>query len=193
MLVIYQKIRVLKYRILSDSQSFNSLAHCHQPVLMTGLGKISLGKCNLGVWPSPYYLSGYIHIEARDIESEVVIEDGVWISNNACIIAERTRVKIGKNTIIGTDFTVYDSDFHETHPTKRFSGQHQTSAVEIGENVFIGSRVTVLKGVKIGDNCVIASGAVVTQTMPCNCVIAGVPARVIKRLQSTDCFTDDLH
>ena len=181
-LVIYQKLRVWKYRLLSDAQRVCSSARCNQPVLMTGQGKVNLGKCNLGVWPSPYYFSGYIHIEARNPEAEVIIGDGVWINNNAVIIAERTKISIGKNTLIGTEFTVYDSDFHELHPARRLSGMCETASVEIGENVFIGSRVTVLKGVSIGYNTVIAAGSVVSKNIPPNVVAGGIPAKVIASL-----------
>ena len=143
-----------------------SLARFSQPVLITGRGKVRLDRCNLGVWPSPYYLSGYIHIEARDVTASIVIEDGVWINNNAVIIAERSSISIGTNTLIGTEFTVYDSDFHDLHPEKRMSGTHMCASVNIGKNVFIGSRVTVLKGVSIGDNAVIGAGCVVSKNVP---------------------------
>jgi maltose O-acetyltransferase len=137
----------------------------------------------LGVWPSPYYLNGYIHIEARDATASIKIEDGVWLNNNAVIIAERSSISIGANTLIGTEFTVYDSDFHDLQPERRMSGIHECSSVSIGENVFIGSRVMVMKGVVIGDNSVIASGAVVTHSVPANCIAGGVPAQVIRYLK----------
>ncbi len=95
------------------------------------------------------------------------------------IIAERSQISIGKNTLIGTEFTVYDSDFHDLHPERRMSVIVKTASVIIGEDVFIGSRVTILKGVTIGKNSVIASGAVVTGSIPENCIAAGVPARVV--------------
>lgn len=146
---------------------------------MTGLGLIRLGKCNLGVWPSPYFFNGYIHLEARYPEAEIVIEDGVWINNNAVIITERSKISIGKNTLIGTEFTVYDSDFHELHPERRLSGGHECCPVHIGCNVFIGSRVTMLKGVTIGENSVIAAGSLVASDIPAMSIAAGVLAKVI--------------
>lgn len=183
---IYQRFRVWKYKFFSDINQFSSRARFAQPVLLTGRGKIKLGCCNLGVWPSPYYLNGYIHIEARDAGASVEIESGVWINNNAVIIAERSRVYIGLNTLIGTEFTVYDSDFHDLHPDRRITGSHKCEPVHIGMNVFIGSRVMVMKGVNIGDNCVIASGSVVTQSLPANCIAGGSPARLIRYIQDVD-------
>jgi maltose O-acetyltransferase len=179
---LYQKIRVYKYRLFSDARSVTNSARFNQPVLLTGLGRITLGKCGLGVWPSPYYLNGYIHIEARNPEAEVIIGDGVFINNNAVIMADRARISIGRNTLIGTEFTVYDSDFHELHPERRMSNNHATASVTIGENVFIGSRVTVLKGVVIGDNSVIAAGSVISSNIPCNVIAGGLPAKIIKHI-----------
>jgi maltose O-acetyltransferase len=149
---------------------------------MTGSGAIRLGKCNLGVWPSPGFINGYIHLEARAGTASVVIEDGVCINNNASIIAEKSSIHIGKNTKIGTHCTIYDSDFHDIDPDGRDSGQHSSVPVRIGENVFIGSGVTILKGVNIGRNSVIACGAIVVKSIPENSVAAGSPARVVRKL-----------
>lgn len=181
-IILYQRLRIWKYLFFSDIHRCKNLARLNQPVLMTGRGRVKLGSCNLGIWPSPYYLNSYIHIEARDTTASVEIEDGVWINNNAVIIAERSSIHIGANTMIGTEFTVYDSDFHDLHPTRRLAGTHQCSAVTIGKNVFIGSRVTVLKGVTIGENSVVASGSIVTRDIPSNCIVAGVPARVVSNI-----------
>jgi maltose O-acetyltransferase len=180
---IHQRLRVWKYKLFSDIHHCESLSRVNQPVFMTGKGRVKLGCCNLGFWPSPYYLNGYIHLEARGVTASIEIEDGVWINNNAVIIAERNSISIGTDTLIGTEFTVYDSDFHDLHPEKRVSGIHECQSVSIGKNVFIGSRVMVLKGVNIGDNCVIASGAVVANSVPANCIAGGVPARVIRTLE----------
>lgn len=177
----YQRLRIWKYKFFSDINHCDSLAHLNQPVLMTGRGAFKLGRCNLGVWPSPYYLNGYIHLEAREATARIEIEDGVWINNNAVIIAERSSIRIGANTLIATEFTVYDSDFHDLHAHRRFAGTHECAPVNIGKNVFIGSRVMILKGVTIGDNAVIAAGSVVTKDVPSSSIVGGVPANIIKR------------
>lgn len=174
---MYQRFRVWKYKCFSDIRHCDCLARFNQPVLMTGGGRVQLGRCNLGVWPSPYYFNGYIHIEARDATASIEIEDGVWINNNAVIIAERGSIRIGANTLIGTEFTVYDSDFHDLHPERRLAGTHECAPVNIGKNVFIGSRVTVLKGVRIGDDAVIGAGCVVTKDVPAGAIFVGHPTR----------------
>jgi maltose O-acetyltransferase len=182
-IICYQKIRIWSYRLISGVRLCGNNARINQPVLMSGSGKITLGRCNLGVWPSPYFLSGYIHLEARGTEAEIVIGDGVWINNNAVIIAERSRIEIGNCTLIGPEFMVVDSDFHDLRPGRRLSGMHETLPTIIGKNVFIGARVTILKGVNVGDNSVIASGAVVTKSVMMNSIVGGVPAKIISEFR----------
>ncbi len=181
-ITMYQRLRIWKYKLFSDISHCDNSAHFNQPVLMTGLGRIKLGCCNLGVWPSPYYSSSYIHIEARETSASVEIGDGVWINNNAVIIAERSRISIGANTLIGTEFTVYDSNFHDIHPDRRQAGTHECSPVTIGKNVFIGSRVMVLKGVSIGNNAVIGAGCVVSKDVPEGVIFVG---HSIKNIEGT--------
>ncbi|OON88411.1 hypothetical protein BXO88_01045 [Oribacterium sp. C9] len=54
--------------------------------------------------------------------------------------------------------------------------------IHIGKNAWIGARSTILQGVTVGDNAVIAAGAVVTKDVPANSIVGGVPARLIKRI-----------
>ncbi|MBS7284211.1 MAG: acyltransferase [Prevotella sp.] len=59
----------------------------------------------------------------------------------------------------------------------------ETKMVEISDDVWIGANATILPGVKIGQHCVVAAGAVVCSDVPAHCVVAGVPAKVIKQLK----------
>ncbi|MEN8134164.1 MAG: acyltransferase [Thermodesulfobacteriota bacterium] len=138
-------VAYLKVQFFSDIHHCESLARFNQPVLMIWHGRVALWYCTW-FFASPYYLNGDIHIEARDAAASIGIEDGIWINNNAVSIAERGSIRIGANTLIGTEFTVYDSDFHDLHPERRLAGAYECAPVKIGKNVFIESRVTVLKG-----------------------------------------------
>lgn len=177
-----QKPRVLKYLLLSDNRPRVNRARLNQPAVFTGKGEIVLGKCHLGVWPSPLYFTGYMHIEARNPGSRIEIGDGVHINNSAVIVADRTSITIGDHTLIGPELSIYDSDFHDLHPERRISGTPLAEPVVIGRNVFLGSRVTILKGVTIGDNSVIANGSIVTKNIPANAIAGGIPAKVIGSL-----------
>jgi len=77
---------------------------------------------------------------------------------------------------------ILDSDFHALHPQKRIGGIPLTGKVQIEENVFIGSRVTILKGVTIGKNSVVANGSIVSKSIPANVIAAGIPCKIIKNL-----------
>lgn len=111
----------------------------------------------------------------------IVFKGGEFILNGGYINSDvkircHERISIGEGAKISHDVTIMDSDAHQIN----YEGYQMTAPIEIGKNVWIGSRVTILKGVKIGDGAIIAAGSVVTQNIPTNCLAAGVPARVIK-------------
>lgn len=181
--VLFQLPRIIKYQLLSTNKRVKGKGVLNSPCLFSGQGEIVLGeKVSLGVKTSPFYYNSYIYIEARDCNSKVVIEEGVFINNNTSIIADFETIHIKKNTLIGCNCTIVDSDFHALNPLERNSGKQKTGSVTIGENVFIGNNVTILKGVTIGANSVVGNGAIVTKDVFKNSVVAGVPAKVIKKL-----------
>jgi maltose O-acetyltransferase len=82
---------------------------------------------------------------------------------------------------------IMDSDFHQVWPPelRNVYDDTQDADVIIGDNVWLGARVIVLKGVHVGENSVIAAGSIVTRSIPANAVAAGNPARVVKTLERT--------
>lgn len=87
--------------------------------------------------------------------------------------------------MFGIGFRCYDSDFHGLEADARHDRKAvKTAAVVIGDDCFFGERCMVLKGVNIGDRCVIGAGSVVTKSFPPDSVIAGNPARLIRTLES---------
>ena len=181
MVKIYQKLRVWFYQLIS--KNITCQGKIYQPLLAEGLGKITIGKSSLGYQKSPYFYSGYSYLEARSIDASITIGNNCQINNNAVMIAEKSQITIGDDVLIGTDFCVYDSDFHGIRPAERNAGKHICNPVKIGNNVFIGSNAKILKGVCIGDNSVIANSAVVTNSFPENVVIGGNPAKVISEIR----------
>lgn len=143
-----------------------------QSLRIQGKGKVILNDgCRLGVYPSPGFFQGEFYLEARDVSAEINIGQHVYINNNAVIIADKTSISIGDNTLIGPNFICFDSNFHPLDPTKRLSDDYRCSPVNIGCNVLIGINVTVLKGVNIGDNSVISAGAIITEDVPANVIV----------------------
>jgi len=181
--IVYQYPRIVKYKILSNCENIIGKPIYNQPTQLLGKGTIVFGKnVNLGVNPSPYFYNGYGYIDARKTQSKIIIGNNVWINNNFNICSEGEGIEIGEKTIIGLNFEVCDSDFHELHPEKRTNGIPKTAKVVIGKNVFIGSNVKILKGVTIGDNSVIANSSVVTKSISANVIAGGYPAKVIKEI-----------
>jgi acetyltransferase-like isoleucine patch superfamily enzyme len=106
---------------------------------------------------------------------------GNEIGNNVSIIAKQ-RITIGNSCLIGDQVMIYDSDFHNVDPRMRRNADPPTAEVRIEDNVWIGSRAMVLKGVTIGRNTVIGAMSLVIRSVPSDCVAAGVPARVIRHI-----------
>ncbi len=176
--------RNIKYKLLSNAKDVTGKAIFIQPCQMNGNGKIKFhNNVNIGYEPSPFLYSGYGYIEARNSLSNIDIHDNVYINNNIVIISEGDKgITISKNTLIGTNCEIYDSDFHNLDINKRLNGKPNTDKVLIKENVFIGSNVKILKGVTIGENSIIANGSVVTKSIPSNVIAGGIPAKVIKEI-----------
>jgi acetyltransferase-like isoleucine patch superfamily enzyme len=98
------------------------------------------------------------------------------------LCSEGPGIRIGKHALFGTNVEVSDSDFHDLHPTRRRGGVPAKAPVLIGENVFVGSNVKILKGVTIGADTVVGNGSIVTKDLPAGVIAAGSPARVLGSL-----------
>ncbi|MFM4937380.1 DapH/DapD/GlmU-related protein [Aeromonas veronii] len=143
-----------------------------QALNLQGRGKVNLNDgCVLGVYPSPSLYHGEFYLEARSATAQITIGKRVYINNNAIIIADKTAITIGDDTLIGPNFICFDSNFHSLHPAKRLSSDYSCKAVTIGRNVFIGANVIILQGITIGDNSVIGAGAVISQDVPANVIV----------------------
>ncbi|UII24039.1 sugar O-acetyltransferase [Fulvivirga ligni] len=99
--------------------------------------------------------------------------------NHACSFLDIGGITIEDNVMIGPRVNI-TSEGHPIDPLERKT--MVPAAVTVKENAWIGAAATILPGVTIGVNSVVAAGAVVTQDVPDNVVVAGVPARIIKHL-----------
>jgi acetyltransferase-like isoleucine patch superfamily enzyme len=183
---LIQRPRILKYRALSSCRRVSGSPIVVQPVLMLGPGAIVLGEgVEFGWQRSNSFYTGYCHLEASTPDSTIEIGDGVQINNNAFIKSEGPGIRIGPGALLGSEVTIYDSDFHDLRAERRRDGRPRMGAVELAEDVFVGDRVLILKGVRIGAHSVIGAGSVVRSSIPAGVIAAGNPARVIRALSDT--------
>ncbi|GAA5417393.1 maltose O-acetyltransferase [Paraliobacillus ryukyuensis] len=104
-----------------------------------------------------------------------------FFANYDCTILDVCEVRIGDNCMFGPCVQTYTAT-HPLHPTERNSGKEFGKPITIKHNVWIGGGAIINPGVTIGNNAVIASGAVVTKDVPDNVVVGGNPAKIIKHI-----------
>lgn len=114
-------------------------------------------------------------------DGRLVIGKGCYI--NGAMLSASESVSLGDNCYLGPMAMVADCDFPSRLDRASF---RKSAAVVIGEGAWLATRCMVLKGVTIGQGAVIAVGTVVTGDVPPYCVVAGVPARIVKRLRPAE-------
>lgn len=105
-----------------------------------------------------------------------------FLTNYNVTILDIATVNIGDYCMIGPN-TLITTVGHPLSPKGRREKKAQAKPVSIGNNVWIGENCTILPGVTIGNNVVVAADAVVTKDVPDNSIVGGVPARKIKELE----------
>ena len=144
------------------------------PVVENEGGEIRIGK-NFAVFSYLAKVQLYAGPTGR-----LVIGDDSFV-NNGTILSASTEIRIGDRVNIAPHCVLIDNDFHGTVDR---NGAPKMAPIVLEDDVWLGTRVTVLKGVTIGRGSVIASGSVVTKDIPPGVLAGGVPARVIKRLDA---------
>ena len=175
--------RIWKYRALSSCTRLSGRPVTLQPVMFLGPGAIVLGEgVQFGWKRSPFFYTGYCHVEAGTLDARVEVGDRTEFNNNLMIKSEGPGVTVGRDGLFGPNVEIFDTDFHAVAPGERHHGEARRTAVRIGDNVFVGMSVKILKGVVIGADAVIGAGSVVTSSIPGGVIAAGNPARVIRDL-----------
>lgn len=147
----------------------------HEPEELRELFSELIGKKvdeSFGMFP-PFY---------TDCGKNITIGKNVFI-NMGCKFQDQGGITIGDGTLIGHNVVIATLN-HDMEPLRR-SDLHP-SPVHIGKNVWIGSGAVILPGVTIGDGTIIGAGAVVTKDVPGNVVAAGVPAKIMRKLENRE-------
>lgn len=137
----------------------------------------------------------YGSISLEGINTIVVIGDDTGMSS-PCIWAKQS-ITIGNRVKIGGDVIIMDSDAHSLDYKIRSSREKidgfsldrlsaKCAPIVVEDDVLIGTRCIILKGVTIGARSVIAAGSVVTKSIPADCIAGGNPCRVIRYFKKTD-------
>ena len=113
-----------------------------------------------------------------DFGRNISIGENVFI-NACCHFQDHGGVTIGDGCQIGHN-VVFATLNHELMPSRRRITV--PAPIVLGRNVWIGSNSTILQGVTIGDNAVVAAGAVVTENVPADTIVGGIPAKIIKKI-----------
>jgi acetyltransferase-like isoleucine patch superfamily enzyme len=116
---------------------------------------------------------------------ELVVGDGTFIGHGCSFTVGRS-VRIGRHCLLAGGVQVFDMDGHPLDAARRRAGEptpiEEMEPVVIGDDVWIGRGALILKGVRLGDRSVIAARAVVTRDVSPDSIVAGNPARVVRRL-----------
>lgn len=117
-----------------------------------------------------------------DFGKNIHVGENVFI-NACCHFQDHGGVTLGDGCQIGHN-VVFATLNHGLEPADR--GTTYPAPIVLGRNVWVGSNATILQGVTIGDNAVVAAGAVVSRDVPANTIVGGVPARIIKRIDKPE-------
>lgn len=146
---------------------------------------IRIGRCFTAIGEPMHRVQ--IGVWGREAgQGRIQIGDCVLMSPGARLSAS-DEIVLGDGVMMANGSYITDSDWHTLYD--RTARAPEPTPVHIGDNVWLGDHATVLKGVTIGANSVVAAQAVVTRDVPANVVVAGNPARVVKELDPDQGFT----
>lgn len=171
-----KEVNARKQHAMIEAAKLNAIDPADEDAIVKQLQKL-FGSCGSDPWTGPGFQCDYglnIHVGDR------------FLANFNVTILDIAPVHIGNDCMIGPGTCIITVN-HPLSPKGRRNHLGIAKPITIGNDVWIGANCTILPGVTIGNNVVVAAGAVVTKDVPDNCVVAGVPAKKIKNLEN------DLH
>lgn len=123
----------------------------------------------------------------RTVENGAKIEIGNQVGMSGCVVCATKSIRIGNRVLIGSGALIVDGDLHPLDVqtrTERPFDKGKSAPIVIGDDVFIGARAIILKGVTIGVGAVVGAGAVVTKDVAPHTVVGGNPAKEVGRVEA---------
>ena len=149
------------YVLIGENSSFLSKSN----------GKISIGNKS--------FFFDNVEVQSR---GDIKIGENVQVNNYSRIIALE-KIVIGDNVTIAQFVSILDHDHDYTLINgKLVLNGYSTKPITIGNNVWIADKVTILKGVHIGDNVIIGANSLVNKDIPDNSVVGGIPVKILKKI-----------
>lgn len=172
---------ILKIKLKSCGKNF----HISYPSTVIGLDYTSIG--NKFHSHKRLRLEVINEYKSQSFSPELIIGDNVNI-NYDCHIGCINKIYIGNNVLIASRVFIADHshgkiEYGELNISPSERNLYSKGPVIIEDNVWLGEGCSIMPGVTIGKNCVVGANSVVTKSFPSNCVIAGVPAKIIKLLE----------
>ncbi len=169
---LFALIRFVYFKLFTGGLRLNKVSY---------IGRSALLQCSHG---GSIDCAGKIRLDAF---SEIGSQGELRLGHNFVInpysrVIAHEKITIGDNVVIARFVSVLDHDHAMVFEgeTVKYDG-YNTAPIRIGDNVWLGDKVTVLKGVSIGNNVIVAANSVVTKDVPPNVIVGGIPAKVLKK------------
>lgn len=183
----YEYINRMKFSVLGVDYGDCCIVHGNVRIIIGINAKVRIGH-------NFCFLSGRsLNPLSRNLQGCICVNDnatltiGHHVNMSSVVLWSHKSISIGNHVDIGANTIIMDSNAHSLDYRNR--RKHDTDMkgkidvpIVIGNDVLIGTNCIILKGVVIGDRAVIGAGSVVTKSIPADCIVAGNPAIVVKKM-----------
>ncbi len=170
----------------------STLIRCSSKIFLTG--NVNIGRdCYIDALSEQGLILGnnvsmgfHTHIELTGsmklLGKGMIVGNNVGLGSHGHYGSGAGMLEIGDDTILGNYVSIHPENHNYSDKSRpiREQGVNSRGGVKIGENCWIGAKVTILDGTSIGNGCIVAAGAVVKGFFPDNVIIGGIPAKIIK-------------
>ena len=180
--LLYEEFGGIRWRILLAQLLLKPLPKHVGSRIRSGVLRLvgfDIGEGTI-MWDLPEFTGGDNLIDMLQVGRHCWFNSGIYLDLGA-------PIHIGDQVAIGHDVLFMTSSHHiNSDPSKRRAGAWYAKPISVGDRVWLGARCIILPGVQIGAGAVIAAGATVTRDVPSHCIVAGVPATIIRYIDSEE-------